>query len=316
MLPKKTLPKKLALATAVAATIGVVGVAGMAQAAEVPTYNPTSGIKGNFTMLSPQGSGATAYNPNYNSTATPNDPNGDPFIRGGPGYVFGGANNVVFSWTGTLYNANSDYTGPGGNSNATISSGTTFFGSLWTAHTVQLFGPGTYTFDSTTGGGAAESGNIVMTVGTGQIGAHMLFDWPADDPNTNVVETNLNIDVANVYNLNAVFGSGTCLDINGNTGNNASATNPTASNCLWTGTGNPFPKNTATTVFSLSSIDDDGDGTIGIPMRPGGPFPGFNANFNLQHGTLTAIPIPAAVWLFGSGIMGLAAIARRKKAKS
>ena len=30
--------------------------------------------------------------------------------------------------------------------------------------------------------------------------------------------------------------------------------------------------------------------------------------------TITAVPVPAAVWLFGSGLIGLVGIARRKKA--
>ena len=30
--------------------------------------------------------------------------------------------------------------------------------------------------------------------------------------------------------------------------------------------------------------------------------------------TVTAVPVPAAVWLFGSGLLGLVGIARRKKA--
>ena len=41
---------------------------------------------------------------------------------------------------------------------------------------------------------------------------------------------------------------------------------------------------------------------------PGGPFASFNANFNAS---LTAtpdpvlVPVPGAVWLFGSGLLGL-----------
>jgi hypothetical protein len=29
-------------------------------------------------------------------------------------------------------------------------------------------------------------------------------------------------------------------------------------------------------------------------------------------GTITSVPLPAAVWLFGSGLLGLVGIARRK----
>lgn len=55
-------------------------------------------------------------------------------------------------------------------------------------------------------------------------------------------------------------------------------------------------------------------------MAPGGPFydtqyGGFNFNFNLK-GTMTVVPIPAAVWLFGSGLLGLLGMAGRKKKTS
>lgn len=56
------------------------------------------------------------------------------------------------------------------------------------------------------------------------------------------------------------------------------------------------------------SSDVDGDGIPGIGMI-NGPFPGFNANFDF-----TVVPVPAAVWLFGSGLLGLIGVARRKKA--
>ena len=77
------------------------------------------------------------------------------------------------------------------------------------------------------------------------------------------------------------------------------------------------------------SIDIDGSGIRGIGMVDGA-FPTFNANFNtdtalsgasaaenylLQPGAaVAAVPVPAAVWLFGSGLLGLVGVARRKKA--
>jgi hypothetical protein len=60
-----------------------------------------------------------------------------------------------------------------------------------------------------------------------------------------------------------------------------------------------------------------------------GPFAGFNANFDVLSLTMTnsnagysigpfdpgpqVVPVPAAVWLFGSGLLGLVGVARRKK---
>lgn len=243
--------KKLAIAAAVTATLGA--SAGSAFAAQVVAYNPVSSTGGNFTMLSPGGS------------------------------IVGGTNDVIFNWDGTVYNANSDYTGPGGASNATLASDQPFFGNKWTAHTVQIFAPGSYTFNT------VEGAPLNMTVGAGQLGAHMLFNWGITT----------NIDVAIVWNTNTTF-SGPM-----HTGaDNGVTCNPIG--C----TPNGSPNNSLTT-FMVASVDGNGDGINGIPMVDG-PFPAHNANFNL-HGTLTPVPVPAAVWLFGSGLLGLVGIARRKK---
>ena len=74
------------------------------------------------------------------------------------------------------------------------------------------------------------------------------------------------------------------------------------------------------------TVVDSTNGDIGIggsPM-PAGPFTGFNANFDIlsMHiDTCTpdvcppppSVPVPAAVWLFGSGLVGLVGVARRKR---
>lgn len=54
------------------------------------------------------------------------------------------------------------------------------------------------------------------------------------------------------------------------------------------------------------------DGVLGNPMNTG-PFIGYNNTFS---GTLTVtsvVPIPPAVWLFGSGLVGLLGLSRRRK---
>ena len=45
----------------------------------------------------------------------------------------------------------------------------------------------------------------------------------------------------------------------------------------------------------------------------GGAFNGQLASWSVT-GTASAVPVPAAVWLFGTGLLGLAGIARRRKA--
>ena len=60
------------------------------------------------------------------------------------------------------------------------------------------------------------------------------------------------------------------------------------------------------------------DGVSGVRMATA-PFPGHGANFDVTSLTVTSIipapvPVPAAVWLFGSGLLGLVGVARRKAA--
>lgn len=46
----------------------------------------------------------------------------------------------------------------------------------------------------------------------------------------------------------------------------------------------------------------------------GGPFDGNTGSWKIS-GTVSAVPVPAAAWLMGSGLVGLVGVARRRKAK-
>ena len=190
----------------------------------------------------------------------------------GKGGFHDGTNDVAMTWDGTVFTASSDYTGPGSVSNMTLSSVSTFYGYLWTAHDIQVFAPGSYSFDPTLGGGAVEWGTQLLTVGAGQLGAHMLWDWNGNN----------NVDVVILWNANGVFG------------NNA------AQRTL-----------TGTAVWNAVSVDGDNDGIPGIRLLPGGPIEPFPFNFNLNG--ITPTPVPAAVWLLGSGLLGILGIVRRKR---
>lgn len=79
--------------------------------------------------------------------------------------------------------------------------------------------------------------------------------------------------------------------------------------------GNPF-----TGPATVVSIDTDAaaDTAAGRPDTPGTamltpPFPGQTPAFGGIITPVSPIPVPAAVWLFGSGLLGLVGVARRRK---
>jgi hypothetical protein len=64
-------------------------------------------------------------------------------------------------------------------------------------------------------------------------------------------------------------------------------------------------------TIHLASTDPDGDGILGTAMVDGALI-GYSWSFDLTLAP-QAVPVPPAVWLFGSGLLGLTGIARRKK---
>jgi len=161
------------------------------------------------------------------------------------GNLAGGTNDVAFAWDGTM---KTSVAVSGQVANGTISSTCPFFGVPWSAHDLVIYGPGSYTVYTGCPAGSPGCGTgapINFTVGEGQLGGHMLFDWGGNN----------DIDVVNVWTPSATFG-------------------PSA---MWTG---DCGSNAATTTWTWMSSDFDGDGFNGYGMVDG-PFPGFNANFNL-----------------------------------
>ena len=113
-----------------------------------------------------------------------------------------------------------------------------------------------------------------VVVGAGQVGGHILFNWGVTS----------DIDVVNVWD---VVDDGTTV------------TYTSTDVIAGIGTGANTPITAPDGILGLSMID--------------GAFVGFNANFNFTTPS-AVVPVPAAVWLFGSGLLGLVGIARRRKA--
>jgi len=195
------------------------------------------------------------------------------------GVTFGGTNDVTGSWDETLNTAVTNT-----NFNMSIQSGFDFFGSQWTAHHIRVFGRGNYAFDSSCTVGQIEAGqavcsggpNVNLDVGANQVGAHLLWDWFG----------HTDIDIVLLWDFDGMFVDG-------------------VPDQLYVGPAGPSPS--LDTVYQLVSRDVDADGIPGAKMVDG-PFEGFSANYNMR----TAVPVPAAAWLFGSGILGLVGLARRR----
>ena len=78
-------------------------------------------------------------------------------------------------------------------------------------------------------------------------------------------------------------------------------------------------------LLQLNTLDQQGpaplattSGSLGLDATT--PFSGIRGYFDIGSGnsmhvtSVSTVPVPAAVWLFGSGLLGLVGIARRKKA--
>jgi len=170
------------------------------------------------------------------------------------GALVGGATDVSGTFDDTLICTDVSCT----DLSMTLQSSQAFFGNSWTAHDIRTFSEGSYTFDTNCTGADIAAGTtdcgggapLSLTVGPGQLGAHMLFDW----------STTSDIDVVVVWNIDDSFGS-PIYDA--------------------AGTADEDLTQTPTRIWNVASKDGNGDGIQGIPMVDGA-FPGFNANFNLD----------------------------------
>jgi hypothetical protein len=182
--------------------------------------------------------------------------------------------------------------------------------------------------------------SLQQAAGTNYIVGNMLADW----------DTNIGIPISMVWDatglLNAInYGlligdviSGTNLIRNGATIYNVSSAIP-ATDGLYVEQSDTYlnqgPAPLAMTTLNTTTTCTPGTNCIGNPLSGGlplttdsiagspmvdGAFRGLNVNFDIGSGdsltvlSIGAVPLPAAVWLFGSGLLGLIGLSRRKKA--
>lgn len=229
-------------------------------AAGVVTYTPPAGVSGKdaFTLTMTDGQDTSTVTVYVGVGIT----YGNFTMLDLSSAAMGGTNDVVLEWDGvTLNSGESDINFA--NISLYSASEQQFKGYAWNAHHIRVFGPGSYSFDSgctaaevAAHGCAATSANnsgpaVSMTVGAGQIGMHMLFDY------NGFYDT----DIVNVWDQDAAW-------------NDHGDTWP--KNALYNGPAGFLPN---AHHWQLVSTDVNSDGINGWPMVDG-PFTGFYANFS------------------------------------
>jgi len=267
---------------------------------------------GTFTMLSPNGS--FVQNPDANDDEFAAYYAGEPY-----NYYYGNRTSI----SGTMVFDTT--TGAG---SATIAAFDFFEGGLASPHDITM---------QAIGNGFGETGSLILT--------SMLFDWNAATP----IYINLVMDGAGIFAAlpslmsNGVGGTvdqSSCSAIG--SGCVAAASDGVADTAGAGSVKNPayFPMGAipmATTTYNVNSAGTDiggssiyGEPTViyeandsigGSPMD-NGPFLGFSANFDMTSVTLLPtiecstcpppVPIPASIWLFGSGLIALSGFSRRR----
>lgn len=273
--------KKTVLGIAVAAAMGLSASASAYSWTPLPPYLPPPpsltydfSFSGLFTMLSP--SGAPLQNPSL------------PYYND-PAWGYGMRTPI----TGTM--RFDTVTGAGSGTVVPFN----FFGGFAPAEAVGI------QFQAI-GNGAGGPGNLVL--------GNMLFNWNG----TNGIPISMVMDATGLFGaLQASGGAFTNGQVIDGTYGVLAASDGTNAGKIRMGTLAMATTGWDTTTCAGAGMGSAVSGclplianTIGGSPMIAGPFTGYNATFDMT--SMTVVPVPAAAWLLGSGLLGLIGIARRK----
>ena len=99
-------------------------------------------------------------------------------------------------------------------------------------------------------------------------------------------------------------------------GNQCTVVGSTEEGCgvTWTGTIDAAGNFDVYGEHRISPWEDSNRGTLATPIGFQGLVTQWNLQGNISAAGAPEIPVPAAVWLFGSGLLGLVGVARRRQA--
>jgi hypothetical protein len=265
--------KKTAIASAIAVTMGL-GVAAAPTTASAA--NVTADWSGLFTILN--SAGAPTQNTSY------------PYY-GDPTWGYGVRTQISGSLT---------FDTSTGSGSATVNPFDFFAGGPAVATTVTM---------QAIGDGAGGQGTLVL--------GNMGFNWNGN----NGIPVSIVLDAAGFFGaLQGGQTTGSISGVGATPASNNIAKNqyPIGPAPMATTTWNTTPIGTVVLGTNPSGTLPLTNDTVGGSPMLVGPFAGFSANFDLTlvsnlSVTPAVVPVPAAVWLFGSGLLGLVGIARRKK---